>query len=236
MNRTKYFCYVLAIILCVLISSAFADEIKLTRKPMVRSDKIVKGHRGNGGKSIMQGDLNVSVEEKKEADWQIGHKRINRVFRGVIDDLKDGSLNHNVPNLNLEALRQLAAAYLFCSKKQGPCVFILNSLLELDTLRSIKDNKISCLDMKRFWKIWIDNHYEKQLSFDVKLGLIGKFNDFKANKMPKYVQCDKSVKKNFSKDHIPSDELLEDMKKTLKLMNWLEKKYGDVTSLYVNNG
>ena len=210
----------------LFVNAILADDLKLKLTPIIKDDIKNK---------LLQGDIAISEEKKQIPSWKSGQNEIKLVLGGLVKDLEDGKINNYIPDLNKDALEQLAATYLFCSKLQGPCEFILESLLELETLRSIKNNDISCSGMKQFWKIWIDNNYEKLLNYELKLGLVERTKEFQENVMPKYVKCEKTIKGVFNKDYISNKEKIASIKKTQKLVNLLGKKYGDISAQFMNN-
>ncbi len=180
----------------------------------------------------LQGEMNIFIGKENTDSWYVAQKNIEKVFLGVLNDARDGKITEGVPKLGDEAINQLAAAYLFCSKRQGPCVFILDSILELDLLRSIRDGNVACDETKYFWKIWIENNYNKQVMYDLKLGLTDKFNDFNKNKIEKYLKCEDTIKQLNKVGYCPSEEKINDIKKTLKLIVLLNKKFGDISLQY----
>ena len=215
-------------------SDVFADKLELKLTPIIK-ENTQNNNQNVTKKNLLQGDIAISEEKKIIPSWQKGQNEIELVFSGLIKDLEDGKVDNYIPDLNKDALEQLAATYLFCSRLQGPCEFILESLLELETLRSVKNNDISCSGLKQFWKIWIDNNYEKQLNYDLKLGLIERTKEFQKSTMPKYIQCEKTIKEVFGKDYISNKEKVASIKKTQKLVTLLGKKYGDISYQFMNN-
>ena len=256
-NKNFYFLLVLSLVvvsavLTVHTKRVYADKLVLKLTPIIKDnneEKLevtdssnnlsgfvneVKKANSNPSNNRLQGNINITEEKKQVPAWKKGQDEIKLVFDGLLNDLKDGKLDSYIPDFNKDALEQLASTYLFCSKMQGPCEFILSSLLEIETLRSIKNNDVSCSGLKQFWKIWIDNNYNKQLNYDLKLGLIERTKEFNQSKLPKYVQCDGSVKKNFKKDYVPNKAAIQNIQKTKKLVLLLGKKYGDISSQFMS--
>lgn len=204
----KSFCLFLSLTFCVVVL-AYAEQPKL------------------------QGDIDISIDNSKDLkSWERGQRDIKIALEGLLNDLEDGNITDYIPDLGGEALHQLSSAYLFCSQKQGPCVFILDTILELEILRSVKNDDISCQELKYFWKDWLDSNYDKQLKYNLKLGFIDKFNDFNANQIKKYVKCEDTIKDVYRNNYFPSKEKIQDIKKTLNLIKLLGRKLGDVSSLY----
>ncbi|MGI6680071.1 MAG: hypothetical protein ACOX3T_01025 [Bdellovibrionota bacterium] len=253
MNKKRNYKKIIFIALSFFISLSFyadksySDELpsKATHKEnslkkgtlLAKNIKIAKNIKNDkktrSDSPSLQGKIDLAEEKKGVLPWVKGQSEIKLVLDGFVQDAQNGKIDNYIPDLGKEALEQLAATYLFCSKLQGPCKFILDTLLELELARSIKNNDVSCSGLKQFWKIWLDNNYDKQLNFDMKLGLMEKNKMFQTYDMPKYIHCEETIRKDFKKDYIPSKEALANIKKTSKLVALLGKKYGDISSQYI---
>lgn len=90
-------------------------------------------------------------------------------------------------------LLYLNSAYLYCMIAQGTCKEMLDSILEIDILNSLADNKATCLNMLRFWKSWLDNDMEKRHEHHTKIVHVNQVIKFNKEVRPQYTSCTKTV-------------------------------------------
>lgn len=180
----------------------------------------------------MQGD--IVIIEGSEASWQSAQKEFLKSLDDVISSLKEKKTSNFSSKFSDETLNQVSGAYLTCSKMQGPCEFILKTLLTLDAIRSKNINETNCFNTKYFWKTWMDNNYEKQALYDLNIAILGKFEEFRTQRLKNYIKCEDSIKNKLKTNESINDNL-PDMEKTRKVLFLLWKKYGDITLLYNND-
>jgi hypothetical protein len=87
----------------------------------------------------------------------------------------------------------LAALYLLCTSKRGPCGFVLESILEADLLASKQTAAAHCTVMNRFWKVWLANEGDRRLQFKVPIGHAPGLAKFNTSDRPRFVRCKETV-------------------------------------------
>ena len=97
------------------------------------------------------------------------------------------------PELNQNAISYLSVLYLYCSVKQGPCPFILETILDDDITRSRSEKTARCPLTNRFFKRYISQSLDERAKFLFSLsdGLeVAKFN---SEERPRFVACKETV-------------------------------------------
>lgn len=97
------------------------------------------------------------------------------------------------PELDQNAASYLSVLYLYCSVKNGPCPFILETALDADIALSLADNRVSCALTNRFFKSYLSQGLDERgkYLFSLTQGLeMAKFN---AAERPRFVECKETV-------------------------------------------
>lgn len=130
------------------------------------------------------------------------------------------------------------SVYLHCAIKKATCKEVLESILEIDIINSKINNKITCSNINRFWKSWIENDMEKRHSHQTKIAYISKTNEFNRVIRPRYTKCKttiSSILKN-NKEKTSSEFFTErysslensDVNKTIKLLEDIKENIPDI--------
>lgn len=162
-----------------------------------------------------------------------------------LSEIKDGSLisKKNKVVFTDRELHYLNGAYLYCTLKNGVCLFLLQAILESDIINSQIDGKENCSNMLKFWKGWLNNALERRVDHSLSTGLLPAYFEFKEKTRPSFLNCSSTVKENIDPDKSLSDfvkgrysedgEAFKSINTLLGYINGLKEQVKDV---YVSAG
>lgn len=145
--------------------------------------------------SVVHGD--IEFEEDTKTTDPYAETRDDLIAR--LNTLSSFTTNPNTEldfdsiALNEQHFVHLNALYLYCSVNKGTCSEVLDTVLELDIIKSQLDGSAECTNMKHFWKTWIANDMQKRHQYQVKTGYLKETEDFKKNNLPRYLRCSQTV-------------------------------------------
>lgn len=136
-----------------------------------------------------------------EIELQAVEKRLSpqdaaiQYFKRFAEDLDKASAGTALkpPPIGANEMLYLDALYLFCTVRKGTCPAILDAILETDIASSFADNTPACPNMKLFWRLWIDNNFQRQQDYQVPTGFIREAMAFKQKELPRYLSCAETV-------------------------------------------
>ncbi len=145
------------------------------------------------------------------------------------------SLEKGMPGLfSTAALTQISVGYLRCSIFEGTCLPVLDFLFESDLISSKLDNKASCPNLQRFWKVWIENDMEKRHQHQVQIGFIKDTEIFNKETRPSYIKCKDAISaliadtkitpaEFFKERYLQNPKKLDSAMATAKILETLEQ-------------
>lgn len=98
-----------------------------------------------------------------------------------------------LPSLGENGSDYLPILYLYCTSQQGPCPFILDSLLEADTITAHNSGGVTCQTMTKFWKNWSMNSFDERSKFLTSLTDGLALAEFNEKSRARYVLCKRTV-------------------------------------------
>lgn len=175
------------------IGAAIAQSEDKTYHP---ADRDSQGGRFSGADPRQGGSIKIEAPQKSKNPYKEGQESAINYFKGMIpsvESLRTGG-SSALPDIPDNALNHMSGIYLMCAVNLGTCPSVLEAILEVDVINSKLSGKISCNNMKRFWKRWLANSLEDRHSYLVKTGFIQEHQNFIQNVRPKFLKCEETVK------------------------------------------
>lgn len=140
--------------------------------------------------SVQQGEILFEEEEK-----ELGYSDIQRMAIQKLNTFVSsiGEREPSLPTFSDRELNYFSAAYLFCTVRKGNCPMILQTLFEVDLVKSVQTQQDICPNLTGLWKYWIENDMERRMELDVPIGLIDKYQRFKKQARPKFIKCKETI-------------------------------------------
>ena len=135
--------------------------------------------------------------------------------------------------LDDNAVNFLTAAYLLCSINTGVCAYFLESLLEADVINSRIERKNSCINLRLFWRRYLDSDMETRHQHHTRMGFFSQTGEFNQKVRPKFIRCQDTVKaeiagsmsdSDFFRQRYSEQSRIEAVNKTLEYINNLKSK------------
>jgi len=95
--------------------------------------------------------------------------------------------------LDPDVASYLSVLYFYCTAKDGPCPFVLESLLDAEVMTARATKEISCLSMKRFFKSYLSHGLDDRGKFLYPLTRGLDMANFNQQDRPRYVECKETV-------------------------------------------
>lgn len=156
-------------------------------------------------------------------------------LQGVIKNGGDGS----VEELDSTTISYLSVLYFFCTVKQGPCPFVLETILDAELIRSKKDNAVSCGTMTRFFKSFLADGLDERGKFLYSLTRGLEIAAFNTESRPRFLECKETVKAILDDKEIVGQrfgEKGESMASIAKFKELLKEVKDTKTDIYVAVG
>lgn len=243
-------------------SVAFAnnDEEMLsspTPSPTVEVQVEESKGEGEGQGKALAGEIELEFELKNVNQYGINQNFVISAFKEVKAtteqlalkaDTKKAAFSQKNFIFSDRELLYFASSYLYCVSKKGICSYMLDALLEVDFLALCneeggvckKPKKVTCANMTRMWKTWIDNDLEQRLSHSIPIGLMGKYNKFKQTGFSKYLKCSRTLlpriksalrDKSYLLKEYSDKEEVDSLEKTIQYLSALKQNIANVISL-----
>jgi hypothetical protein len=148
----------------------------------------------SGQSDLLMGEIPLQDTTGKKRDAsEVASKEVEEWEKALLAAVTTPASSGAIPELGTEGAGYLAALYLLCTEKRGPCGFILESILEADLLASKQTGVARCAVMNRFWKVWIANEGDRRLQFQIPIGHAPELARFNSSVRPRFVRCKETV-------------------------------------------
>jgi hypothetical protein len=144
-------------------------------------------------KNVISGEVAYSNPDAPARNSQLDALSDLQQWSSILESIVRTSGKGTTPDLNQNAVSYLSVLYLYCSAQQGPCRFILDTILDSDIAVSRTDNVVKCPLTTRFFKSYVAQGLDERgkFLFSLTQGLeIAKFN---TTVRPRYVECKDTV-------------------------------------------
>lgn len=158
----------------------------------------------------LTGEIALEKDEKKENSYTKTETETINTFEQLNAFMENPeSAKFNSSQLSDNILILLNALYLQCSVNRGTCAEVLDAILEIDIIESLKTSNVQCKSMQRFWALWLENDMEKRQQYQVKTGYLQATSEFKNKVRPAYIKCIDTVAKQIESDAIDNTTFLK---------------------------
>lgn len=147
------------------------------------------------GAPNLVGDVELEQEEVKKTGYAYTQDTILEYLETLYKQMNavPGVGMQTQKNLSHSQTNYMAALYLHCSQKLGPCPAVLDTLLEMDVINSKLTGTIACPNLTNFWKVYVSTDMDRRLELDLSVGLINKIGSFNKTVRNQYVKCKEFV-------------------------------------------
>ena len=160
---------------------------------VVEAQELQKDAPSNGRARALTGEVAYSNPDTGVRNSQTEVINALEAWGEKLQSIVTTSGVGKVPKLDQNAASYLSVLYLYCSVKNGPCPFILETVLDADIALSRVDNRVTCALTNRFFKSYLAHGLDERgkYLFSLTQGLeMAKFN---TSERPRFVECKETV-------------------------------------------
>lgn len=110
----------------------------------------------------------------------------------VLAAIKGGG-EGKVTELDSSTASYLSVLYMYCTVKQGPCPFILETVLDSDIIAARSDKARTCTSMTRFFRGYLSNALDDRAKFLYSLTQGLEMATFNTESRPRFIECKETV-------------------------------------------
>lgn len=190
------------------------------------------------GSTVITGQIAYSDPNAKGRNQQLeAQDALESWIQDVQADAKSGG-DKSVDDLEPEVASYLSVLYFYCTAKDGPCPFVLESLLDAEVMKARATKEISCVSMKRFFKSYLSHGLDERGKFLYPLTRGLEMANFNQQDRIRYVECKTVAAILEDKEAVaqrlgPKGSALESL---AKLADLLKRVKTDKTDIYVATG
>lgn len=174
------FSYILSLGVATACTTVVAEE-----QPKVSSSA--------GGVKVITGEVAYANPDANVGNYQTAALTSLDEWAGKLQTIVTSSGSGRTPDLNQNAVSYLSVLYFYCTLKEGPCPFILETILDADIALSRADDSITCVLTNRFFKSYLSQELDERgkYLFSLTRGLeVEKFN---TTERSRFVECKETV-------------------------------------------
>ena len=145
------------------------------------------------GRPALTGEVAYTDTQAKPPDAQASGLAEVEAWSARLQEIVKGGGTGDLPALGEAGSNYLPVLYLYCVAKQGPCPFVLDVMLEADTIIARGVGEARCPTMSRFWRSWSESSFDERIKFLTSLTDGLAVAEFNTTSRPRYVLCKKTV-------------------------------------------
>lgn len=191
------------------------------------------------GSTVITGEVAYSDPNAKGRNQQLeAQDALESWIQSVAAAAKSGG-DKVVDDLEPEVASYLSVLYFYCTAKDGPCPFVLESLLDAEVVKARTTKEISCVSMKRFFKSYLSHALDERGKFLYTLTRGLEMANFNQQDRPRYVECKETVAAILEDKEAVAQRLGEKgsaLESLAKLADLLKRVKTDKTDIYVATG
>ena len=144
-------------------------------------------------KHAMSGEVAYSDPDVEARNHQLDAQDKLEAWSAQLFTAIKGGGEGKVTALDSPTASYLSVLYLYCTVKQGPCPFILETVLDSDIIAARSEKATSCISMTRFFKGYLSNALDDRAKFLYSLTQGLEMATFNTESRPRFIQCKETV-------------------------------------------
>jgi hypothetical protein len=145
------------------------------------------------GKAALTGAVAYSDPNVQARNHQLDAQDRLEAWSGQLLAAIKGGGEGTVAELDSPTADYLSVLYLYCTVKQGPCPFILETVLDSDIIAARSDKATKCASMTRFFKGYLSNALDERAKFLYPLTQGLEMATFNTQSRPRFIECRETV-------------------------------------------
>lgn len=143
--------------------------------------------------SVISGQVAYSDPNAKGRNYQLeAQDSIEAWIKKAQSAAKSGG-EAPLEDLDSETASYLSVLYFYCTAKEGPCPFVLDSVLDVEIMQARASKDASCVTMKRFFKSYLKHGLDDRGKFLYSLTRGLEMASFNEQSRPRYLDCQETV-------------------------------------------
>lgn len=177
MSRTIIF---LMFVLCLQALGAEAED---ARAPTPSGFK----------ESVISGEISIADHNSLKRPPQLEAQDALLAWAAQLEIAIKAGGKGELVDLDAPTTSYLSALYLYCTNREGPCPYILESLLDGDLIKSRAQGEVSCTSINRFFKGYIRNQLDERGKFLYTLNRSLEMERFNTDERPRFLECKETL-------------------------------------------
>lgn len=151
------------------------------------------GESKESRQGIITGEVAYSDPNAKGRNHQLEAQDELEAWSTQIDGAVKKGGEGTVDDLDSATTSYLSVLYFYCTTKQGPCAFVLETILDAELIRAKTKKAGSCPTMSRFFKSYLANGLDERGKFLYSLTRGLEMATFNADSRPRFLECKETV-------------------------------------------
>ena len=192
-----------------------------------------------GPGSVMSGQVAYSDPNAKGRNYQLEAQDSLEAWIGKAQSAAKKGGATAVEDIEPEAASYLSVLYFFCTVKEGPCPFVLESILDAEIMRAQATQSVSCVSMKRFFKSYLKHGLDERGKFLYSLTRGLEMANYNEQSRPRFLECKETVSAMLEDKEILAQRFGEkgtSLESFGKLADLLKAVKDNKTDIYVATG
>ena len=144
-------------------------------------------------KPALSGAVAYADPNRQERNQQLdAQDKLEAWSAQLVTAIKDGGKG-SVSELDSATASYLSVLYLYCTVKQGPCPFVLETVLDSDIIVARSEKSTPCVSMTRFFKGYLSNALDDRAKFLYSLTQGLEMANFNTESRPRFIECKQTV-------------------------------------------
>jgi hypothetical protein len=193
----------------------------------------------SAGNGVISGEVAYSDPNAKGRNHQLEAQDSLEVWIHQAEAVAKSGGEGNVGELAPEIASYLSVLYFYCTLRDGPCPFVLESILDVEILRARASKEISCSSMQRFFKSYLKHGLDDRGKFLYPLTRGLEMANFNEGSRPRFLECKETVAAMLNDKEIMAQrfgEKGEALGSLSKLADLVSQVKNNKTDIYVATG
>ena len=145
------------------------------------------------GSRVVSGEVAYSDPNAKGRNHQLEAQDALETWITQAQEISKRGGEGIIGDLDPEIASYLSVLYFFCTVKEGPCPYVLESILDVEILRARATKQVSCSSMQRFFKGYLKHALDERGKFLYPLTRGLEMANFNEQSRPRFLECKDTV-------------------------------------------
>ena len=193
----------------------------------------------NSDKVVITGQVAYSDPNAKGRNSQLEAQDALVAWSGQLEAAVKKGGEGKIEDLSPDTASYLSVLYFYCTVKEGPCPFVLETILDSEVIGTKTGKEAPCVSMKRFFKAYLANGLDDRGKFMYPLTRGLEMNSFNSDVRPRFLECKETVSAMVEDKELLAQRFGEKgaaLESIVKFTTLLKQVKDDKVDIYVATG